>query len=116
MLDHIEQNISVTLRNAARCIQHSIINTRRHLPWPPTLQDILDNEPNINNDLYNGLCLIIHPDARLNDNGRVNLAPSKASKVSQICQDLQVLLLNAQPSLDQVLLSLTMHAKQVQVL
>ena len=76
-----------------------IINTRRHLPWPPTPQDILDNEPNINNDLYNGLCLIIHPDARLNDNGRVNLAPSKASKVSQICQDLQALLFNAQPSL-----------------
>ena len=44
-----------------------------------TPQDILDNEPDINNDLYNELCLIIHPDARLNDNDRVNLAPSKAS-------------------------------------
>ena len=102
---------SVTLRNAARCIHHSIIDTRRHIPWPPTPQDILDNEPDINNDLYNELCLIINPDARLNDNGRVDLAPSKASKVSQICQDLQVLLPNAQPSLDQVLLSLTMLAK-----
>ena len=102
---------SVTLRNAARCIHHSIIDTRRHIPWPPTPQDILDNEPDINNDLYIELCLIINPDARLNDNGRVDLAPSKASKVSQICQDLQALLPNAQPSLDQVLLSLTMHAK-----
>ena len=59
----------------------------------------------------NELSWIVNPTAPLCDNGRVQLSESKTAKIIQICQDIQALLPNAQPSLDQVLLSLTMHRK-----
>jgi hypothetical protein len=101
----------VSLKNTARTIHISIKDTRKHMSWPPTPQVILEQNRNINTDLYNELCWIVNPDARLDDNGRVQLSQSKSAKVHQICQDIQAMLPNAQPSLDQVLLSLTIHRK-----
>ncbi|MES9880765.1 MAG: hypothetical protein ABW185_07780 [Sedimenticola sp.] len=102
---------SVSLKNTARTIHESIKATKEILPWPPTPQDIIGTEPYINTDLYNELAWIVDPEARLNDEGRVQISHSKATKLHQLCQDIQTLLPKSQPSLDQVLLSLTMHRK-----
>ena len=82
-----------------------------HLPRPPTPQDIIEKEPDLNCDIYNELSWIVNPTAPICDNGRVQLSESKTAIIIQMCQDIQALLPNAQPSLDQVLLSLTMHRK-----
>jgi hypothetical protein len=101
----------VSLKNAAKTIHTSIKDTREDRPWPPTPQDILEAEAYINTDLYNELSWIVDPHARLDKEGRVQLSKIKATKIHQICQDIQALLPKSQPSLDQVLLSLTMHRK-----
>ncbi len=102
---------SVSLRNTAKTIHVAIKDTTETRPWPPTPQDIIDGKPYIDTDLYNTLSWIVDPAAELTDDGKVKLPRSKAAKVNQLCQDLQALLPKAQPSLDQVLLSLTMHRK-----
>ena len=102
---------SLSLKNTAKSIHMSIKDTCEYLKWPPTPQDILEVEPYINGDLYNELAWIVDPNAQLNDDGKVKLSQIKATKIQQIAQDIQALLPKSQPSLDQVLLSLTMHRK-----
>ena len=54
---------------------------------------------------------IIYPCGQLDDTGLVKLPKSKAEKVLQLYQDIESLLPNTKPSLDQALLSLIMHRK-----
>ena len=102
---------SLSLRNTGRIIHSSIKSTQQKRPWPPTPQDILTSDSPIDTCLYNGIAWIINPDARLDEVGKVKLSESRATKVCKIAQDIQALLPHSQPSLDQVLVSLTMHRK-----
>ena len=61
--------------------------------------------------MYNQLAWIVEPSKPLNKDGLVDLSHSKFLKINQICQNLQSLLPNVHPSIDQLLLSLTLHRK-----
>ena len=101
---------SVAIKNVAKII-HEAIKLKDSLPWPPTPQDILESESVVDTHLHNLLGWIVQPDATLNDNGLVSLPKSKACKIIHIAQSIESLMPNAKPSLDQALLSLTMHRK-----
>lgn len=102
---------SLTLKSTARIIHESINESKENIKWPPTPQDIIDSESNVNMDLHNELAWIVNPNGQLDDDGRVQLSKTKATKLVQVAQVIQTLLPNAKPSLDQALLSLTMHRK-----
>ena len=102
---------SLSLRNTGRIIHFSIKSTQQKRPWPPTPQDILTSDSPIDTCLYNGIAWIINSDARLDEAGKVKLSESRATKVCKVAQDIQAFLPHSQPSLDQVLVSLTMHRK-----
>ena len=61
--------------------------------------------------MFNLSSWIIYPCGQLDDTGLLKLPKSKAEKVLQVCQNIESLLPNIKPSLDQALLSLTMHRK-----
>lgn len=102
---------SLALKNTARIIHMSINETKENQKWPPTPQDIIESDSPVNKDLYNELAWIVDPKGLLDDDGRVQLSRTKATKLVQIAQNLQTLLPNSCPSMDQTLLSLTMHRK-----
>ena len=54
---------------------------------------------------------IIEPNRSLNKDGLVNISHRKTLKLNQMCQNLQSLLPHFSYSLDQLLLSLTLHRK-----
>ena len=101
---------SVAVKNVAKAI-HESVKRKDSLPWPPTPQDILESKRVVDTHLHNLLGWIVQPNATLNDNGLVSLSKSKASKIMQLVQNIESLMPNAKPSLDQALLSLTMHRK-----
>ena len=101
---------SVAVKNVAKAI-HESVKRKDSLPWPPTPQDILESKRVVDTHLHNLLGWIVQPNATLNDNGLVSLSKSKASKIMQLAQNIESLMPNAKPSLDQALLSLTMHRK-----
>ena len=47
----------------------------------------------------------------MDKNGFVKLSPNKATKISEICHNLESLVPGAQPSMGQILLSLNMYSK-----
>ena len=47
----------------------------------------------------------------MDENGTVKLSKIKATKVSKVCEDIEILIPNAKPSLSQVLLSLNIYRK-----
>ena len=102
---------SISLKRAANIIHESIKSSRKHLPWPPTPQDILESSGEANKHLVNLLSWIIYPRGQLDDSGKVKVPKHKAAKIQQLAQSIESILPNAQPSLDQVLLSLTMYRK-----
>ena len=61
--------------------------------------------------MFNLVSWIVYPCGQLDDTGLVKLPKSKAEKVLPVCQNIESLLPNTKPSLDQALLSLTMHRK-----
>ena len=61
--------------------------------------------------MFNLVSWIIYPCGQLDDTGLVKLQKSETEKVLQVCQNIESLLLNTKPSLDQALFSLTMHRK-----
>ncbi len=101
---------SVAVKNVANAI-HESVKLRDSLPWPATPQDILESNRVVDTNLHNLLAWIVQPNATLNAKGLVSLPKSKASKIMQLAQNIECLLPNAKPSLDQALLSLTMHRK-----
>ena len=81
-----------------KIINASIKSTLSEKPWPPTPDDIISTKYEIK-----------YTCGQLNDTGLVMLPKWKAEKVLQVCQNIESLLPNTKPSLDQVLLSLTIH-------
>ena len=89
-----------------RILHKELIDTSENRnQWPPTPNDIITSEGTANKNLFNHIAWIIEPRQSLNKNGFVNLSSNKSLK------DLQSLLPKSQPSLDQLLLSLTLHRK-----
>ena len=102
---------SVLLKRVGKFINGSIKTKSNEKLWPPTPEDIITTKYDVNRDLYNLLSWIIFPKGQLGDNGIVKLPSTKVEKVLQITQNIEPLLPNAKPSLDQTLLSLTIHRK-----
>ena len=102
---------SLTYKRLEKMINTSIKSTLTDKPWLSTPEDIILTKYNINNDSFNLICWIIYLCGQLDDTGMVKLPKSKAEKVIQKCQNIECLLPKTKPSLDQALLSLTMHRK-----
>ena len=79
--------------------------------WPPTPQDLMQNDMLYNCDLFNFIAWIVDPNAPLGNEGLVKLSKTKELKVIQVAQNIESLLPHSQPSLDQALLSLVLHRK-----
>ena len=92
-------------------IRNSLRETQILSKWPPTPQEMVESNDDIDTNLFNLISWIVHPRGQIANNGRVMLPKSKAQKVLQITQNITALLPNTLPSKDQVLLSLTMHRK-----
>ena len=102
----------VTIKTTAQLLSNSIRdNLQTTFNWPPTPQDIIEESSDVDIDLYNLLAWIIFPRGQIGKNGRVELPKTKAEKVSQLAQNVISLMPYASPSMDQILLSLTMHRK-----
>ena len=103
---------SLALRKAAKII-HDSLNDEAcdEKPWPPTSQDILQGNTNVNTDLLNLITWIIYPSAALDGRGEAVLLKRKRTKVHQLVHNIKSLLPKSKPALDQVLLSVTLHAK-----
>ena len=61
--------------------------------------------------MFDLISWIIYPCGQLDDTGLVKLPKSKAEKVLPVCQNIESLLPNTEPLLDQGLLSLKMPRK-----
>ena len=62
-------------------------------------------------NLFNLTELIISPNSRCDSSGTVKLSHAKVTKVSIICEDIESLIYNSEPSLSQVFLSLNIYRK-----
>ena len=104
---------TASIRNTARMLHKELIDDLENQTqqWPPTPNDIIQSENVVNKYLFNQIAWIIEPNQSLNQDGLANLSDRKTLKVKQMCQNLQSLLPHFQPSLDQLLLSLTLHRK-----
>ena len=74
---------------------------------------IIESSEMMEKGLYNIVAWIVSPNSYIDKNGFVKLPPRKATKVSEICHNIQSLVPGGQPSLGQILLSLAMYAKTV---
>ena len=101
---------SLTFKKMVK-INASVKSTLSEKPWPPTPDDIISRDYQVNKDLFNLISWIIYPCRQLDDTGLVKLPKPKAEKVLQECQNIEPLLPSTKPSLDQTLWSLTMHRK-----
>ena len=103
---------SMSLRKAAEIIHDSLNDeTCDEKPWPPTPQDILEDNTNANTNLLNLISWIIYPRAALDGRGEAVLPKRKRRKVHQFVHNIKLLLPKPKPALDQVLLSVTLRAK-----
>ena len=100
----------IQLKALSRQISKNI-QSHPKLPWPPTPQDVIEGNEILDKRLYNVIAWIVSPSSYLGKDGYVNLLPGKATKVSEICYNIQSLVPGGQPSLGQILLSLTMFGK-----
>ena len=98
------------LKNMSRSISYDI-QSHEKIPWPPTPQVIIESEDVLDNRLYNMIAWIVSPSSTMGKDGVVELSHGKATKVCEIVQNIQSLVPGAQPSINQVLLSLNMYAK-----
>ena len=98
---------------AIACLISLDIQSREKIPWPPTPQDILESDELLELDmrLFNLLAWIVSPNASMGKNGFVGLSYRKATKVSEIVQNIQSLVPGSQPGFNQILLSITTLAK-----
>ena len=103
---------SVVLHSAAHRLHQELKSRQKKRNWPPTPQDILEDNDSFDMDTFNLIAWIVNPKAQIGDNGFVSLrSKRKEKKIAQICRNIESLLPDAQPSLDQVLLSLRLHWK-----
>ena len=92
-------------------IYNSLRETQTISKWPPTPQEILESNDDIDTNLFDLISWVVHLGGQIASNGRVMLPKSKAQKMLQITRNMTALLPNTLSSKDQVLLSLTMHRK-----
>ena len=105
---------SITVKNIGKMIGRSIsaMNKAKEKFWPPTPQDIINSELAPSSDLlYNLIAWIVCPDVSYGKDGNVKLPLSKVPKVTKLSTDIESLVPNATPSLNQVLLSLSEYSK-----
>ena len=100
---------SLTFKRLGKMINTSIKSTLIDKPWSPTPDNIISTKYNIKKDLFNLICWIIYPCGQLDDTSIVKLPKSNAEKV--LCQNIECLLPNSKPLLDQALLSLKVHRR-----
>ena len=93
------------------CTISEEIKSRPLTLWPPTPQQIIDSEDNVSIKLYNLLALIVSPNSSIDHTGTVRLSEVKATKVDNICQDIETLFPSIKPSLPQLFLTLNMYRK-----
>ena len=101
---------SIMVKNLASRITASI-KARPNIDWPPTPQEIIESDDDVNMDLYNFLALLVSLDSSFDNTGTVRISESKTTKIIKICEDIESLVPTRKPSLSQVLLSMTMHRK-----
>ena len=87
-------------------IYNSLRETQTISKWPPTPQEIVESNDDINRNLFNLISWVVHLRGQI-----VMLSKSKAQKMLQITRNMTTLLPNILSSRDQVFLSLTMHRK-----
>ena len=92
-------------------IYNSLRETQTISKWPPTPQEILESNDDIDTNLFDLISWVVHLGGQIASNGRVMLPKSKAQKMLQITRNMTALLPNTLSSRDQVFLSLTMHRK-----
>ena len=103
---------SAVFHSAANRLHHELRKRQVKKKWPPTPQDILADKDPFSVDTFNFLAWIVDSHAPVDEHGMVSLkSKRKARKISQMCRNIESLLPNAQPSLDQVLFSLRLHWK-----
>ena len=102
---------TAVFRSAEHRLHHELLKRQVKKKWPPTPQDILADKDPFSVDTFNSLAWIVDPHAPVDENGMVSLKlKRKAKKIAQMCRNIESLLPNAQPSLDQVF-SLRLHWK-----
>ena len=101
---------SLMLKNLARRISNQI-KSRPKNPWPPTPQQIIQSEDDVNMNLYNFLALVASPYSTIDNTCTVRLSESKATKITKICEDIESLVPTCKPSLSQMLFSLNSHRR-----
>ena len=89
------------------------IESWEKIPWLPTPQNILESGEllELDNRLFNLIAWIVSPSAALGKNDFVQLSEQKATKLSEIVQNIQSLFPGSQPGFNQILLSITTLAK-----
>ena len=89
------------------------IQGREKIPWPPTPKDMLESNEFLDlvKGLFNMIAWIVSPNAAKGKDCFVGLSYRKATKLSEIAQNIQSLVPGAQPDFSQILLSITMLAK-----
>ena len=89
------------------------IESWEKIPWLPTPQNILESGEllELDNRLFNLIAWIVIPSAALGKNDFVQLSERKATKLSEIVQNIQSLFPGSQPGFNQILLSITTLAK-----
>ena len=80
--------------------------------WPPNPQGFINSEDACHRSFIDWIInWIINPNSCMDDDGVVKLLRSKSTKVKETCQNIEVLVSNAQSRLSQALLSLNMCFK-----
>ena len=84
------------------------IQGREKIPWPTTPKDILESNQVLDLDkrLFNLIAWIVSPNAAMGRDCFVGLPYRKATKISEIVQNIQSLVPGAQPGFNQILLSM----------
>ena len=62
-------------------------------------------------NLFNLIALIVSPNSPCDESGTAKLFRAKATKFSKICDDIESLISNSEPSLSEVFLSLNIYGK-----
>ena len=69
------------------------------------------NSSRYHKDLYNIIAWVVSPNSHIDGGGLVKLPKNKSTKVNEICQNIEALVPDAQPSFSQVLLSSSLYCK-----
>ena len=70
---------SMMVKNLASRINASI-KACPDIAWPPTPQEIIETENDVNMDLYNFLVLLVSQDSSFDNTGTVRISKSKTTK------------------------------------